>query len=819
MTNPNIAFFITLILFIFSSHTSFTQSNSCDEGWEDERFRDGGTVSSADGFDNDEATYAGYNASLAPFYHGVASGDPKQNSVIIWTRVTPDDRAKEYTSSDIDVDWYVSTSPDVSTNAFANGVVQSGTFTTNQERDFTVKLTVEGLQEGTWYYYIFSAQNKWSIVGRTKTAPANPDHLRFGVVSCSNLAEGYFNAYDALNKRNDVDAVFHLGDYIYEYEDNHYGTFRGYSPPYEMVALEDYRSRYSIYRLEPEQRELHQNYPWVTTWDDHESTNDSWVGGAENHNADNNYKATYCADAVEGDWTIRKGNSKQAYNEWMPIKMEGDESQPDQLSLYRNFNYGDLADIYFLDTRLEGRDEPIDQTVVQNDPSRTLLGQAQYDWLTNNMQNSTAKWQVLAQQVMFANFDDASSSIPNDQFPGNAAAPNLVAINLDQWDGFAQERQKLMNFWNDNNVDNVVVLTGDIHTSWANEIPNGRDLYVPSTTLTPCSGTQAVEFVVTSVTSPGLDGTEAGVIPAAMANNPHMKYIELTDHGFMIFDITNDKVQSDWHYVNTLRDRNYSMLTGTDKEVSFFANADESCLNQTTERLPTATDFPDLMPLDPPTAVAGLNTRPTITLAAQQNCPSSKCPDPAFTNDALPIALTNWYGRNEGKTNVLYWETAIETNNSHYILERSTDGIHFEQLTQIQAAGEKTTATTYTFEDKSPVKGLNYYRLIQVDNDGIYNIFNTITIKTVVQFNQYNVAPNPAYHNTEVSFYSDLNEPIRIEIFDYNGQSIRKLETQAVEGNNTFKVDLTGLAPGPYMIGVHQLYSNRSGNGVVVKVQ
>ncbi|MEL7021429.1 MAG: alkaline phosphatase D family protein, partial [Bacteroidota bacterium] len=715
------------------------------EGWEDARIRDGGVVAPDGGYDNTTATYAGYNANQAPFYHGVASGDPTQNSIIIWTRVTPDDRAKEHTATSIDVDWYFSSSPDLSGGGFSTNIIRQGTFSTNQDRDFTVKVAIENLTSAElvnpdgWYYYIFSAQGKWSVLGRTKLIQGNPTQMRFGVVSCSNIAEGYFNAYDALNQRNDVDIIYHLGDYIYEYEDNHYGTFRGYAPPYEMVAIEDYRSRFSIYRLEPEQQQLHQNYPWSTTWDDHESTNDSWVGGAENHQPNDPYKPVYCADATEGDWTVRKGNSKKAYDEWMPIKMQGDrDNAPSEMSLYRKFTYGDFAEVYFLDTRLEGREEQLGPDTPQTDPNRTLLGAQQYDWLVDNMkiaQDNGIKWKVLAQQVMFANFDTPDSSLGGSpiNIPGTPAAPSLAAINMDQWDGYTQERQKLMNQWNTDGVDNIVILTGDIHTSWANEVPNGRDAYAAATQLTPCQGTQAVEFVVTSVTSPGLDGTEPALVPAAQANNPHMKYIELTDHGFMIFDLTAGKAQGDWYYVNTIRDRNYSILTAPDKAVSWFTNVGESCMNDASSmRTSDQTPNPALMPVTPPASVAGLTPRTAIALTAQTGCPHGKCPN----NDALPIVLTDWYGQQEGKTNVLYWETTSEANNSHFVLERSVDGERFEVLTKVIATTDKSTATRYQFVDQHPANGFNYYRLTQVDKAGMHSIFNTIIIKTHHQFEQ-----------------------------------------------------------------------------------
>lgn len=846
MTNfisPNLTVLIVLSMALFFNSSISAQTNSCDEGWEDLRIRQGG-IAPNDGTVTGEGEYAGYNADLAPFYHGVASGDPTTTSVILWTRVTPE-VALEYATGDIDVSWYIADTPD-----FTN-ILDQGTFTTNIERDFTVKVTAgqykndngtvieaDGtnvdLPSDSWLYYIFSAQGKWSIIGRTKTVPTanqlaartdDPNHFRLGVVSCSNLAEGYFNAYDALANRNDIEAVYHLGDYIYEYEDGHYGTFRGYAPPYEMVALDDYRSRYSIYRLEPELRKLHQYYPFVTTWDDHESTNDSWLDGAENHQPNDPYKTAYDASATEGDWTTRKGNSKQAYNEWMPIRMEEGQSSTtaaEDLSLYRKFSYGNLADIYFLDTRLEGRQVPASQTSTnvadpdnRNNPDRELLGSAQYNWLTTNMQNSTAQWQVLAQQIMFANFDDISSALPG--LSGTAAAASLVAINLDQWDGFAAERQKLINFWEDNSIDNIVVLTGDIHTSWANNIPNGTSVYTNNLTGVgaPCSGSTGVEFVVTSVTSPGLDGTDVAVRAANATQNPHMQYMEMTDHGFMVFDVTDTQVQADWFYVNTLTDRNYSILTGNvngiDKEVSFFAENGEPCLQAASGRATfDANRYPalNLITETPPTTVANLTVTDNSDLVS--NCE---------VVGNLSVELTQWSGKNIGKINVLNWATATERNASHFILERSADKDNFTTIAKVDAKGNSATEINYAWEDNAPLNGMNYYRLTQVDQDGTTVIYNTLALKSYQRFEQHYIAPNPAYDFTNLMFYSEQAEPVRLQIMDGHGQVLKTLETNTIEGNNTFQVDLSGLAPGPYMIGIHHLNSKILGSAMVVKMK
>ncbi|WP_116126379.1 alkaline phosphatase D family protein [Lewinella sp. IMCC34183] len=268
-------------------------------------------------------------ADLRPFYHGVASGDPLADRVIFWTRVTPD----TVDGRSIRGEWCVATDPGL------EDLVQEGTFTIEGETDYTVKVDVDGLAPATTYYYSFSALGRDSLTGRTKTTPtgATADHLRFGVVSCSNFQAGYFNAYGRLAERNDLEAVIHLGDYIYEYANREYGNTevwddRIVAPDREIVSLEDYRNRYSTYRLDSDLRHLHQQHPIISVWDDHESANDSYETGASNHQPGD-----------EGSWTDRKEWSRRAYFERLPIRETGNRS------IYRTISYGDLADLIMLD--------------------------------------------------------------------------------------------------------------------------------------------------------------------------------------------------------------------------------------------------------------------------------------------------------------------------------------------------------------------------------------------------------------------------------------------------------------------------------------
>ena len=475
--------------------------------------------------------------SLAPFLHGVASGDPTADGVVLWTRLSAPGVTRP------SLHWRVAS--DV---AFSD-VVAAGTTTTDAGRDFTVSVDVDGLEPGRWYFYEFTYKGRRSLVGRTKTAPAGAvDHLRFGVASCSNYEGGYFNAYARLAERDDLDAILHLGDYVYEYGPGGYGPGgdidRTVQPATEMVTLDQYRARFAFYRLDPDLRRLHQLFPFVAVWDDHESTNDSWRDGAENH------------QDGEGDWAQRKTISQRVYSEWLPMRVT------DPATIYRTLRYGDLVDLIMLDTRLEGRDEQVGQLLfnldqdAHNDPDRRLISEAQRTFLQDQLATSTARWRVIGQQVMIAQWN--AGGLP--QLPdGLADAPQFLrsggnAINPDAWDGYTAERDRLLQFLADNAIDNVVVLTGDIHTSWANDVtpdPYDPTVYNPVTG----EGSLAVEFVTPSVTSDNFDeifGTPGAPFEVGTrADNPHVKYVDFDQHGYLVLDVTPQRVQSDWFFVDT----------------------------------------------------------------------------------------------------------------------------------------------------------------------------------------------------------------------------------------------------------------------------
>ncbi|MFM8456459.1 MAG: alkaline phosphatase D family protein, partial [Ignavibacteria bacterium] len=341
--------------------------------------------------------------------------------------------------------------------------------------------------------------------------------LRFAIASCANYQQGFFNAYAHLAERNDLDAIVFLGDYIYEYPAKGYGysekVGREHVPSQESVTLNDYRIRYSFYKLDPDLRRVHQVHPFIGIWDDHETANDSWPGGANNHQPE------------EGDWEIRKRAGKKAFMEWLPIR-----EQDTVGTIYRAFSYGNLCDLYMLDTRLEGRDKPMGakdttssaiDTALWQSTDRTLLGKKQYEWLTSSLKNSKALWKIIGNQVMIT---------PLEGF-----------TNQDSWDGYPAERKALLSGLRNNQVNNVVFVTGDIHSTWISDLPIEKNdpVYESATG----KGSTAVEFVTPSITSaninellnvpPGSFQTQFLILQAKTLN-PHIKDVELDNHGYAI---------------------------------------------------------------------------------------------------------------------------------------------------------------------------------------------------------------------------------------------------------------------------------------------
>jgi alkaline phosphatase D len=486
----------------------------------------------------------GRGQSAAVFLHGVASGDPLSDRVILWTRITPAPvRRRDET---MEVRYVVATDPRL------KRVVGRGRTTTSAARDYTVNVDAGGLRPNTTYYYRFSHDDAKSPVGRTKTLPVGPtQRLRMAVVSCSNHAAGYFNVYGRIAQRADLDLVMHLGDYLYEYGAGQYGTVRTPEPATEMITLADYRMRHAQYKRDADSQAMHRQHPMVAIWDDHETANNSWKDGAENHQS-----------TTEGTWTARVAAALQAYYEWMPVRRV-DAANPRRNN--RSYAYGDLAELIMLEERLGARSQqlggsiatPFGAAFTQSgaflDPSRQLLSADEEAWLFDKLRTTPARWKMLGQGVMFAQLKVPGYGLPN-------AAGGGLFLNSDQWDGYQPARDRVYEVLKGGNgrasVSNVVVLTGDIHSSWASDLsqdPNNPD---PSTGgYNPVSGegSHAVEFVGTSVSSPGIDSDTTNQIAGQLrAANPHFKYVNLFRRGYMLVDVTPERSVAEWWHMDTV---------------------------------------------------------------------------------------------------------------------------------------------------------------------------------------------------------------------------------------------------------------------------
>lgn len=451
------------------------------------------------------------------FKHSVASGDPLSDRVIIWTRVNP----IKATERAILVNWEMALDPEFSQ------VVKSGTTKTAAQRDYTVKLDVDGLRPYTTYYYRFKSGDATSPVGRTKTAPTSNEtnRIRAAVVACSNYVAGYFNAYGLLARRADLDLVFHLGDYIYETGD---AIIRAHRPAREIVSLADYRERYAQYREDPFLQEAHRQHPWVVTWDDHETTNNSYNDGAENHQPD-----------TEGDWQVRKGQAVRAYFEWMPIR-ENSNSEFDAPEkglkpegngkVFRTIRYGDIATFLVLDTRLAGRVMQNGTAIVSEE--QTILGKEQREWLLSEMKSNKAEWTVVAQQMTFG----PVKAVP---LPDDSGAQY---VNSDAWDGYRFDRNAIFDCIEENDLKNFTVLSGDIHATIAMDLPRDAGLLGGYNPLTG-AGSLGVELCCNAVANPGLP-----IWTAARTVNPHLKHANEIDNGYMLIDITKESLQAEWYY-------------------------------------------------------------------------------------------------------------------------------------------------------------------------------------------------------------------------------------------------------------------------------
>ncbi|MEG2128449.1 MAG: alkaline phosphatase D family protein [Acinetobacter sp.] len=528
------------------------------------------------------------------FDHGVASGDPLQDRVILWTRLTPSDL-----SARLQVTWQIAL------DSQFKQIIKTDKVTTSASQDFTVKVDATGLTANQSYFYRFVFGDKISPVGQTKTLPTSTSKVSFAVCSCSNYPAGYFYVYREMAKQN-VDVVIHLGDYIYEYGADGYATEDaaklGRTLPAdnnkEIIKLDDYRKRYALYRKDKDLQALHHRHPFIVIWDDHELANDTWREGADNHQAN------------EGSFLDRKLAALQAYFEWMPIRPIDDQ----HVKIYRQFDFGNLVQLTMLDTRIIARDKQLDyadymtanglnaakfQADLTN-PARTLMGYTQRDWLLGKLQQSNATWNVLGQQILMAkmliptelllslaaivsgNPSAEALSQMNAQItelvklkirlqqgdptltPQEKARVQTVApYNLDAWDGYFVEREILYGTLAQLNKK-VVVLAGDTHNAWSSNLYSKDGAFV------------GVELATSSISSPGLEKYLS--IPLAQLQQfefafttliDELNYCNLNQRGYLIVQFNETQVQSQWIYVDSIKKAEYVVDTARQYQLSF----------------------------------------------------------------------------------------------------------------------------------------------------------------------------------------------------------------------------------------------------------
>lgn len=534
------------------------------------------------GSDDKEAAAPLVNAE---FLHGVASGDPLKDRVILWTRLTPQD-----SSARLELVWEIATD-----DKFVQ-IINSGRVQTSKAQDFTVKVDAQKLKSDQRYFYRFRYGSVISPVGQTKTLAESTQSVKFAVCSCSNYPAGYFHVYREMAKQ-DVDVIIHLGDYIYEYGANGYATEDaeklGRSLPEdnnkEIIKLDDYRKRYALYRKDKDLQTAHHRHPFIVIWDDHELANDTWKAGAENHQPD------------EGSFVERKLAALQAYFEWMPIRPVAENNH---LNIYRQFEFGNLVQLTMLDTRILARDQQLDyadyltaqgmdlsrfQADLSN-PKRTIMGYEQREWLQAQLAQSKATWQVLGQQVLMSKMlipaelltalggimngqaDEASIAklyqqveelvILKLRFKGNdpsltqleLARINTVApYNLDAWDGYFAEREIIYQSLKAMNKK-AVVLAGDTHNAWSSTLHTLQNDFI------------GVELACSSVSSPGME--QYLKIPVEQLQQIEMAFMTLIDEldycnlnqrGYLLVNFNAKDLKAEWVFVDTIKSKSYQV--------------------------------------------------------------------------------------------------------------------------------------------------------------------------------------------------------------------------------------------------------------------
>ena len=454
------------------------------------------------------------------FDHGVASGDPTADAVVLWTRVTGGG------DGDLAVHWTVAR------DAALSDVVAEGEALARVEADRTVHVDVGGLGAGATWFYGFEAGGVRSPVGRTRTArgPDDDGEVRLGVASCASYAAGPFTAYGHLAEA-DVDLVVHLGDYLY---DAGRGV-RRHDPPEDPVSLDDYRRRHAQQRSDPDLQRLHAQLPMAAVWDDHEVAGNAWRGGAPGHDP-----------AVDGPWEARRTAAVRAWLEWLPIRRPdlGDDDR-----IWRSLPLGGVADLFLLDTRHDGRDEQVsagdgDGAAALASPERRLLSTSQESWLAGSLSASTASWRVLGNQVVLTPLAFEVPSALASPTSSLGVTIDGKVVNPDAWDGYPAARERLLDAVAA--AGPTVVLTGDVHSSWAFEVP-GRD-GTPTTVewVTPSITAEPFSEIV-GIPTPALAPAAVDLIAGQLAQ---VRWAELTRHGFLVVSLTPDEARCDWWHVD-----------------------------------------------------------------------------------------------------------------------------------------------------------------------------------------------------------------------------------------------------------------------------
>jgi len=515
-------------------------------------------------------------ASGPRFEHGVASGDPLDDRVVLWTRISGIDTG-------MDVTWQVA--PDNGDDSFDAPVAQ-GRVWTDASRDFTVKADAGGLAPGKAYVYRFVAGAMTSPTGRMRTLPRETDRVVLAVASCALYPNGYFNVYQAIADLGEIDAVVHLGDYIYEYGAGpmDYGMGNGRmlmripEPAHETVTLDDYRRRHAQHKREPELQAAHARAAWICVYDDHEICNNPWRDGAQNH--------TPGPWPGEGDWSVRKAAAIKAWREWMPVRDPAPGGSID--AIYRSFRFGDLTELIMLETRLLARTKQLDYAGdlsyradgtpdlaafrnLLNDPARQLLGDAQRAWLRSTLMQSVedgVRWQVFGNQVVMARIDGPDvRRLPGDAAIAGAAnllpeavreklntfnslfgTDNPMPFNLDAWDGYPAERERVYGMIRDSGA-RAIVLSGDSHTAWANQLHAADGAAI------------AAELGVTAVSSPTrwLDAwlPDLHLARSLAERNHDILAADDSYNGFVRLTLTPDMALGEWMSVDTLMSRDF----------------------------------------------------------------------------------------------------------------------------------------------------------------------------------------------------------------------------------------------------------------------